>query len=105
MYTNPQSDYRLQEGVSSATDLRDDLMNAIANSGEIEYLGPDFVEVRFVENPIKSIENILKHKYKVKKANNRLSVDGGDQFHYIEIQVKPKVGNKGVYVVDYDIPR
>lgn len=105
MYTNPQNYYsRTYEGVSSASDLRNDLMKAIANSGEIEYLGPDYVEVRFIENPIKSMENILKKKYKVKKANNRLSVDGGDPFHYIEIQVKPKVGNKGVYVVDYDIP-
>ena len=51
-----------------------------------------------------SIESILKKKYKVKKANNRLSVDGGDEFHYIEIIVKPKTGHKDIFIVDFDIP-
>lgn len=104
IYTNPQSDSRLHESVASATDLKSDLFDAISKSGDIEYNGSDYVEVRASKNPISSIESILKKKYKVKKANNRLSVDGGDEFHYIEIIVKSKTGHKDIFIVDFDIP-
>ena len=108
IYTNPPSDSRLSEGVSSASDLKGDMYDAIGKIGEITYNGSDYIEVESSHKDAKSfvseLEKVMKKKYTTHRANNRLSVDGGDEFHYIEIIVKPKIGNRGTYIVDYDIP-
>ena len=108
IYANPQSDPRLNEGVASASDLRGDLYSAVGKVGTVSYNGSDYIEVESGQRDAKSfvaeLEKILRKKYSTHRANNRLSVDGGDEFHYIEVIVKPKTGNRGTYVVEYDIP-